>query len=172
MANLPLESSQHLFEEITPAMLHLAQELERPRLRSSFTVNRAEVQLTLTDNYLLLSDHPTARSPTHFAALCFALKFEVLFTGGQGDELGTAVGIRLERENCTEQLCFLGPQATVEVWAVELERRINQRNFHKLFKAKRKIGKGAFATVYLAERLRDHRMVAVKAFSKEKQYAG
>jgi len=41
-----------------------------------------------------------------------------------------------------------------------------------LFKAKKKIGKGAFATVYLAERLRDHRLVAVKAFSKEKQYAG
>ena len=34
------------------------------------------------------------------------------------------------------------------------------------------MGKGAFATVYLAERLRDHKLVAVKAFSKEKQYAG
>jgi calcium-dependent protein kinase len=60
----------------------------------------------------------------------------------------------------------------IELWSLELERRINQRNFHKLFKAKKKIGKGAFATVYLAERLRDHRLVAVKAFSKEKQYAG
>lgn len=56
--------------------------------------------------------------------------------------------------------------AIVELWAIELEKRINQRNFHKLFKAKKKIGKGAFATVYLAERLRDHKMVAVKAFSK------
>jgi calcium-dependent protein kinase len=54
---------------------------------------------------------------------------------------------------------------------LELEKKINQRNFHKLFKAKRKIGKGAFATVYLAERLRDHKLVAVKAFSKEKQYS-
>ncbi len=53
-----------------------------------------------------------------------------------------------------------------------MEKKINQRNFHKLFKAKKKIGKGAFATVYLAERLRDHKMVAVKAFSKEKQYSG
>ena len=60
----------------------------------------------------------------------------------------------------------------VEAWAIELEKRINQRGFHKLFKAKKKIGKGAFATVYLAERLRDKKMVAVKAFSKEKQYAG
>ena len=49
---------------------------------------------------------------------------------------------------------------------------MNQRGFHKLFKAKKRIGKGAFATVYLAERLRDKKMVAVKAFSKEKQFAG
>ena len=59
-----------------------------------------------------------------------------------------------------------------EIWSSELEKKINQRNFHKLFRAKKKIGKGAFATVYLAERLRDHKMVAVKAFSKEKQYSG
>ena len=26
-------------------------------------------------------------------------------------------------------------------WAIELEKKINQRNFHKLFKAKKKIGK-------------------------------
>ncbi len=57
-------------------------------------------------------------------------------------------------------------------WTLELEKKINQRNFHNLFKAKKKIGKGAFATVYLAERRRDGLMVAVKAFSKEKQYSG
>ncbi len=60
----------------------------------------------------------------------------------------------------------------VNLWAKQLEKKINQRNFHKLFKAKRKIGKGAFATVYLAESLVDDKMVAVKAFSKEKQYSG
>jgi serine/threonine protein kinase len=41
-----------------------------------------------------------------------------------------------------------------------------------LFKAKKQIGKGAFATVYLAERLEDKKMVAVKAFSKQRQYSG
>jgi serine/threonine protein kinase len=61
---------------------------------------------------------------------------------------------------------------SINLWAKQLEKKINQRNFHKLFKAKRKIGKGAFATVYLAESLVDQRMVAVKAFSKEKQYSG
>lgn len=57
-------------------------------------------------------------------------------------------------------------------WISILSKKINQRNFHKLFKAKKKIGKGAFATVYLAERLSDKKMVAVKAFSKEKQFSG
>ena len=52
------------------------------------------------------------------------------------------------------------------MWRKVLERKLNQRNFHQLFKAKKKIGKGAFATVYLAERLIDGKMVAVKAFSK------
>ena len=57
-------------------------------------------------------------------------------------------------------------------WSLILTKKINQRNFHQLFKAKKKIGKGAFATVYLAERLTDKKLVAVKAFSKEKQYSG
>jgi len=61
---------------------------------------------------------------------------------------------------------FSNCPSIVSLWAKELEKKINQRNFHKLFKAKKKIGKGAFASVYLAERLDDHRMVAVKAFSK------
>lgn len=52
-----------------------------------------------------------------------------------------------------------------------LAKKINQRNFHELFKAKKKIGKGAFATVYLAERLIDKKLVAVKAFSKEKHFS-
>jgi hypothetical protein len=69
------QSPLHLFEEITPSMLHLAQELERPRLRNVFTVNKTDVQLTLTDNFLVLSDCLNFRTPTHCAALCFALKF-------------------------------------------------------------------------------------------------
>ena len=60
----------------------------------------------------------------------------------------------------------------VNQWSLILTKKINQRNFHQLFKAKKKIGKGAFATVYLAERLTDKKLVAVKAFSKEKQYSG
>ena len=43
--------------------------------------------------------------------------------------------------------------------------------FHELFRAQRKIGKGNFASVYLAERLEDDLMFAVKAFSKQVAYS-
>lgn len=62
--------------------------------------------------------------------------------------------------------------SVINEWGTLLSKKINQRNFHQLFKAKKKIGKGAFASVYLAERLTDKKMVAVKAFSKEKQFSG
>lgn len=49
--------------------------------------------------------------------------------------------------------------------------KINQRGFHELFKAHKKIGKGNFASVYLAERIEDDKFFAVKAFSKEAAYS-
>ena len=48
---------------------------------------------------------------------------------------------------------------------------INRKGFHDLFRPIKKIGKGNFASVYLAERKEDGRMVAVKAFSKELIYS-
>lgn len=56
------------------------------------------------------------------------------------------------------------------MWKEQLEKVINQRGFHSLFKPIKKIGKGNFASVYLAERLEDRKLVAVKAFSKESLY--
>ena len=50
-----LSSPLHLFEEITPSMFHLIQELDKPKLRNIFTINKADIQLTLTDNYIVLS---------------------------------------------------------------------------------------------------------------------
>lgn len=61
--------------------------------------------------------------------------------------------------------------ASLQLWKEHLERMMNQRGFHSLFKPIKKIGKGNFASVYLAERLEDRKMVAVKAFSKESLYA-
>ena len=39
-----------------------------------------------------------------------------------------------------------------------------------MFRAIGRIGKGGFASVHLAERLRDGKQMAVKAFSKEVQF--
>ena len=43
--------------------------------------------------------------------------------------------------------------ALVYSWKAILEPKLNQRRFHTLFNAKKQIGKGTFAAVYLAERL-------------------
>jgi calcium-dependent protein kinase len=56
-------------------------------------------------------------------------------------------------------------------WREVLRGRLNQRGFHEQFKPKKKIGKGNFASVYLAEKLEDGRSFAVKAFSKEAAYS-
>ena len=78
-----LPASLHLFEQITPNMFHLIQELDKPKLRNMFNVNKSQVQLTLTDNFIVLSDHLNFRSPTHFCKLNFDLKFEVIYQTSQ-----------------------------------------------------------------------------------------
>lgn len=42
--------------------------------------------------------------------------------------------------------------------------------FHKLFKGIKKIGQGNFASVYLAEKISNKKLFAVKAFQKEATY--
>lgn len=49
--------------------------------------------------------------------------------------------------------------------------RINQMGFHNMFKVFKKIGKGNFASVYLAERIEDGQHMAIKAFSKSGVYS-
>lgn len=45
--------------------------------------------------------------------------------------------------------------------------RLNLSNFHILYKAVKKIGKGNFASVYLVDSTQNGKSYAVKAFSKE-----
>lgn len=59
----------------------------------------------------------------------------------------------------------------VENWREILKGKINQRGFHEQFKPIKKIGKGNFASVYLAQKLEDNTHYAVKAFSKEAAYS-
>jgi hypothetical protein len=47
-----LQTHFHLFSEITSSQVQALQELERPKLRNIFTVNKTEIALTLTDNYI------------------------------------------------------------------------------------------------------------------------
>ena len=51
-------------------------------------------------------------------------------------------------------------------WRDSLERKLNQRGFHEIFKPIKKIGKGNFASVYLVYKHEDGHKYAVKAFSK------
>lgn len=61
------------------------------------------------------------------------------------------LGIRLEKGQANDPVEFFHSNPILlQQWISILAKKINQRNFHKLFKAKKKIGKGAFATVYLA----------------------
>ena len=48
-----------------------------------------------------------------------------------------------------------------------LSKNIIRQEFHETFKPKKKIGKGAFASVYLAARISDGKHFAIKAFSKK-----
>lgn len=169
-----------LFYELVSPSSDIIAQLRHPKLHHIFTINKQSVALILTENYILLNNTPCQQLPTFYLPLTFDVKFETIYesipvldriTQNQS-YLGIPFSIKLERQNCSEQLLFEASHPSVaQKWSLELQQKINQRNFHKLFKAKRKIGKGAFATVYLAERLRDHKMVAVKAFSKEKQYS-
>ena len=72
-------TSLYLFEEILPNMNSLLLELESPRLRNVFTINKSEVQLTLTDNHVVLSETLNFRQPTHYCLLAFDTKFEVIY---------------------------------------------------------------------------------------------
>lgn len=61
-------------------MFNLIQELDKPKLRNNFVVNKVEIQLTLTDNYIILSENAALRAPTHFCRLGFDVKFELIYT--------------------------------------------------------------------------------------------
>lgn len=78
--------------------------------------------------------------------------------------------IKLERgkETC---VYGLSTESEVETWRNILKQKINQRGFHEQFKPIKKIGKGNFAAVYLAQKLEDKANYAVKAFSKESAYS-
>jgi calcium-dependent protein kinase len=79
-------------------------------------------------------------------------------------------GITFEKQE--EKVSFgLRSEADLQACREVLRGKLNQRGFHEQFKPKKKIGKGNFASVYLAEKLETGRSFAVKAFSKEAAYS-
>ena len=78
--------------------------------------------------------------------------------------------IYFEKEN-TKQKFELKSGSELSQWREILKDKLNQRGFHQQFKPKKKIGKGNFASVYLAEKIENRRSYAVKAFSKEAAYS-
>lgn len=84
--------------------------------------------------------------------------------------LGKPRGIKFDKQGSMCEI-FSTEEKVLFKWRDALRGIMNQRGFHELFRAHKKIGKGNFASVYLAERLEDDKMFAVKAFSKEAAYS-
>ena len=73
--------------------------------------------------------------------------------------------LNFEKQEERVQFTFKS-EADLQACREILKGKLNQRGFHEQFKPKKKIGKGNFASVYLAEKLEDGKSYAVKAFSK------
>jgi serine/threonine protein kinase len=116
----------------------------------------------LTDLYL----HPqelriVQKDKTRTMPFQFGLHFDII-----EDVKGTPVGLEFSfGESKVTLIRDFWPRA--KEWESHLLKHITRTNFHEFFKPLRKIGKGNFATVYLAEDIRANRKVAIKAFMKE-----
>ena len=84
----------------------------------------------------------------------------------------TTSPLSLTMEKQDEKVYFnLRSEADLQTIRDVLKEKLNQRGFHEQFKPKKKIGKGNFASVYLAEKLEIGKSFAIKAFSKEAAYS-
>jgi serine/threonine protein kinase len=124
---------------------------------SARKVPEGDVSISIYENCLVESS-PHGKC---FMPLDFDLKFG--FTANPP-------AIFFEKETA-KQSFELRSGAELQQWREVLKGRLNQRGFHEQFKPKKKIGKGNFASVYLAEKVENGRNYAVKAFSKEAAYS-
>jgi len=93
-----------------------------------------------------------SENPKGYINLDFELRFEVIRVktdkkeNSPGNTIGVPKGIRFDRNNTKTELTT-SDEALILKWRDVLRNRINQRGFHELFKAHKKIGKGNFASV-------------------------
>ncbi|CAK69345.1 unnamed protein product (macronuclear) [Paramecium tetraurelia] len=116
--------------------------------------------------------------PKKCLKLEFETKFEILRQPVQkkdedDDSLGPIIGIQFIKDNGDINSVYkLNATAKLILeWRSYLSSRINQWQFHNMFRVYKKIGKGNFASVYMAERIEDGEEMAIKAFAKQAAYA-
>ncbi|CAD8180441.1 unnamed protein product [Paramecium octaurelia] len=152
---------------------------DKPLLKSEFQkANKKSRYLIGYDHYILITKK-LEDPPSKYLKLDFETKFEVVRTAVQkkdedDDSLGTIIGMILMRDHGKDQMPSYKLSANEKViaqWREFFQPRINQWQFHHLFRVFKKIGKGNFASVYLGERIEDNAQMAIKAFSKQAAYA-
>jgi hypothetical protein len=83
--------------------------------------------------------------PKHRQTVIFDFDLKFSFSG-------SPIYINFEKQEEKAQY-VLRNEADLQACREILKGKINQRGFHEQFKPKKKIGKGNFASVYLAEKL-------------------
>ncbi|CAD8127847.1 unnamed protein product [Paramecium sonneborni] len=162
-------------------------------IKSEFLRKGKSRYLVGTDNLLIIFEDPHDKKPLKYTRINFDLKFEIVRTApkmrpgfpvvkvyndGRPDQvkseniekLGDPIKLYLFI-NEQHKYELVAHQLIIIQWRQFLGKRINQYGFHHLFKVYKKIGKGSFASVYLAERVEDKEQMAIKAFSKSLAYA-
>ncbi|CAD8174342.1 unnamed protein product [Paramecium pentaurelia] len=162
-------------------------------IKSEFLREGKSRYLVGTDNLLIIFEDPHYKQPLEYTTINFDLKFEIVRTAPKMkpgfplvklpnaksedqvqienvEKLGDPIKLRLFKDE-QDKYELIAHQLIITQWRWFLGKRINQYGFHHLFKVFKKIGKGNFASVYLAERVEDGQQMAIKAFSKSIAYA-
>ncbi|CAD8199166.1 unnamed protein product [Paramecium octaurelia] len=162
-------------------------------IKSEFIIEGKSQYLMGTDHLLIIFEDPSFKKPLKYTTFNFDLKYEIVRTPpklrpgcplvklpkanredeveiGNVERLGDPLKLLLFIDE-QDKFEMIAHQLIITKWRWFLAKRINQYGFHHLFKVFKKIGRGNFASVYLAERVEDGQQMAVKAFSKSIAYA-
>ncbi|CAD8192997.1 unnamed protein product [Paramecium octaurelia] len=146
-----------------------------------------------SETMLMIYKDPQFKKPKKYTMIDFDLKFEMVRTAPKMkpgcqviklsgsaradqvkseniEKLGEPTGLWIFRDE-DHRYELVAHSLILTQWRWFLGKRINQYGFHHLFKVFKRIGKGNFASVYLAERVEDGQQMAIKAFSKSVAYA-
>ncbi|CAD8060351.1 unnamed protein product [Paramecium primaurelia] len=148
-------------------------------IQSQFTKENGKVCYLLGFNNYIVYMKDLQQEPKKYIKLDFDIKFEILRENvvkksDDDDSLGQIKGISIIKDLGNETIIqekYFGGERLIKQWREFLSNRINQWQFHQMFRVYKKIGKGNFASVYLAQKIEDSKKMAIKAFSKQAAYA-